>query len=582
MLKRLLKQFLQIDSKRKTLIIGFLILALVRLLWLDRVPPNLSHDEVEYYLNSLSYWQTGSDLSGYSFPLSLFRTETSGKVSAVVPIILSPYTAITEMNIVYARLPYVILSFITSYLLYLIVVRLINDKFMAVTSMFLFLISPWSMFLSRWAADTPFALLFYLFAVYFLLSKKRYKFQLSFTFFILGFFSYHGAKPLLIPLALVVSVYQYLVEKTKTNAKKTVLFIVAILLFFGGYLFAEINIKGTPGSGRFTDIAFMDKERISKIVDEERRMQLENPVRNITSNKLTASFALMFEKYLNSYSPDTLFLSGDPRATYRFGSYGLLHIYDLLLIPLGAMYLYKKKRRETFLLLSVAVVSPAATALSIIDTSVVHRSFFLLPVLIIFSAAGFKALSVITKRKYFIMILTMVLIIPVYLYFLHYYFLRTPVINQENYFLSERVLAKYLLFKNDETRYRVIDTDPREVYLQYIFTSGNKDLNNVMDKAQFINGSYKYKSIEFTDECPDEFEENVNYIVSRRMSCFTKIISEAVIIDQKDAGGVFRIQKDYVCEGKEKDTYRRFSFMGDYNFSGMGKEDFCRIWINKI
>ena len=141
--------------------IGF-VLVFSRFLYLDRFPVGMTHDELEYILSAKTYFSSGVDLSNTPFPKSIFQTKTEGVISFLPAIFLSPYYGLVPLNQFTARLPYVIISLLTAITLYLITKKLFNNKYVALVTLLVYLINPWSFYLSRIASDTAFSLLFYL------------------------------------------------------------------------------------------------------------------------------------------------------------------------------------------------------------------------------------------------------------------------------------------------------------------------------------------------------------------------------------------------------------------------------------
>lgn len=91
------------------------------------MPPGMSHDEIEYSLSSKTYALMGQDISGTPFPLSLFQTETMGKISPIPPMMLSLLWKVLPLSHETARVPYAILgcgiSVVMGYLAYLLFKR---------------------------------------------------------------------------------------------------------------------------------------------------------------------------------------------------------------------------------------------------------------------------------------------------------------------------------------------------------------------------------------------------------------------------------------------------------------------------
>ena len=342
-----------------------IILAVFRLVWLDKFPTGLDHDEVMYSLNGASYLHTGKDLSGVSFPLSIFRTQTEGVASIVPSLFLSVYYRFFEVNQFNVRALYAVFSLLSAIAIYLLSKLLFKNTQIAFFSVIMFLANPWSFDLFRWCADAPLALLFYLAGITLLIKSKNWTlFFVSFGLFVLGFFSYQGAKPILLPLILIIIWFK------KINKFQSIAYFFIFLIFFLGYFIIDSTLPGSFSSGRLNEIFLLNKPYLSSVVDEQRKTSIQSRLNLIYSNKFTVSANTFVRKYLTSFSTEVLFMSGDPRATYKFGEYGLLNYYNLLLIPLGFIYLFYSFRKAFFLLIGLMLVAPIPTAINLVETSV--------------------------------------------------------------------------------------------------------------------------------------------------------------------------------------------------------------------
>src|SRR3989344_2209569 len=202
-------KFMNFIKNNYLMIFIFSLLILLRFIWTDRFPPGMQYDEIEYSLSGKTFQMMGTDLSGVGFPESLITTRTLGKISPVPYMILSPFWNILDLNITTYRSLYVFLNIITAFVFMMLLHQLFKEKFIIYSGGLLFLLNPWSFFLSRHGMDGSFALIFYLLGTIFLLknySKKNI--IISFLFLILGIFSYHGAKLPVIPLVTIVSLYK--------------------------------------------------------------------------------------------------------------------------------------------------------------------------------------------------------------------------------------------------------------------------------------------------------------------------------------------------------------------------------------
>lgn len=568
------------------LVLAFVAAISIHFLWLDRFPVGMTHDELEYVLSSRTYWTLGQDLSGFSFPITLFRTQTEGVISALPAYLLSPYYGNVVLNQLMVRLPYIFISIFTAITLYFFVLELLKNKKIGLIASFLFLISPWGFYLSRFAADSPWALFFYLLGTLLLLKVNGKYLVFPLILFSLGFFSYHGAKPLFPFLILATVFYRKFADTGKKLQTGKLFIIIAFVgLFLTSYILIDHFVPGSILSLRSKDIFFLDQSQISQVVDLQRKQSIDNPFASIFSNKFTVSLKILSEKYLTAFSPQVLFLSGDLRATYRFGDHGLLYITDLIFIIIGTLSLYVTKRRIFYYLLFLIAISPIASALSGVETSFINRSFFLLPLITTVTAIGvyqsYRKLSVYINSLVAVFLVGLIIGVTAANFF-YFYFFRFPVTSGENYFLGERVLTNYLFFYPATTSSEVITAYPRNVYFYTIFNMNKNDQDKILkgNALEYRNGIYQIKQTTFTRNCFNQPKQGVSYIISRdNGGCFDKISWQVSIQDQKDAGDIYRISNDLVCNNILKNKYRRTNLLSDYTIEKMNVQEFCNRWI---
>ena len=534
--------------KKILLVLTFIVLVLSRFIYLDRFPVGISHDELEYILSAKSYFSSGTDLSGFSFPSSIFQTNTLGSISFLPALILSPYYGLIPLNQFTARLPYIIINFLTAFVFYLLVKKLFQNKNFALFSSIIFLANPWSFYLSRTASDTAFALLFYLLGINFILDKSPKKLFLSFLFFILGFFSYHGAKPILIPLVLVCLFY------SKIHIKPKLLFLSSIVAIFSLYFLGSRFFANSASQTRSQEILFINQNLIGQTVNTDRQSSLESPLKNIFINKLTISLEMFSQKYFSAFSPDVLFISGDSSGTYRFGRHGLFYLVDFVFIIFGLISLFKKYPHQAKFLSLLILISPITTAISTVGTSTINRSFLLFPILIIFSSFGIYSLNKFLSFLVFVS----------FAGFLYFYFFQFPIIGQENYFFSQRIIANYIS-RNNTNNLVVVDSEPREVFLEASFYSPKNKVENTI----------------FTSTCPKNFDSKTTYIIKSSI-CDPKINNIKSINEEQFGGPLYFIINDFLCSSYLSPKYLRFHLIKDYLLEKMQTSNFCQTWIKSI
>ena len=573
--------------KKYLLYFFILLLAFARFIYVDRIPAGMSNDEIECAISAKSYALYARDVSGFGIPLSLFKTRMDGKISPIAPLVLSLPLKFLSLNQSTIRIFYVIVNLLTALCLYFLVKTLSSKKNLGLIAATLFLINPWSTYLSREALDTPFALLFYVAGITALLKLEGWKLIIPFFLFILAFFSYIGGQFLFLPVILICLVYKSWSDKIKFLKSKTALgFTAASVIFVLLYILISRQIPESTLFSRSSDLFFTDTAKISSIVNNSRRQIIENPFNNLFLNKPIEIFKTFTGRYLAAFSPDVLFISGDYRATYRFGEHGLLYLLDIPLILLGLTGLYSKNKRVFLFLTGLALISPIATGVSKIEVSVINRSFLLLPVLIIFSTYGLAELiGLFSNKKVKIVVSGLIILILLIstLNFYNFYFLRFPILGQENYWLSERVLDKYLTWNNNQS-VEIITDRPRSSYLRAVFFSDGKTQKEILEKLIPYNQNptdYQIGNIKFTGVCPKALDKNTLYAISTTVSgCKIPDKPDFTIIDQKDAGTLINIYNSPICKGVSKEPWRRFSYISDYSVEKMDYNNFCSRWIS--
>lgn len=559
------------------------VLIISRFFYLDRFPVGMSHDEIEYTLSSKTYSLFGVDLSASPFPQSIFQTKTEGIISFLPPILLSPYFGLVTINQLTTRLPYIIINLLTALTFFFLVKKLFNHKNLALISVIIFLANPWSFYFSRSAIEPPFALLFYLLAILFILESSRKKLLLSFLFFTLGFFSYHGAKPILIPLVLICLIYRCFWSKIKLNIKPTIIFLLGILIVFSFYFFGNRFFSESINQSRSQDILFLNQNLITPLVDTNRKASLESPLKNIFINKVTVSLEIFFQKYLTAFSPDVLFVSGDSRGTYRFGYHGLFFLIDFVFILIGLINLFKKYSNQTKFLILLILISPLTTALSTVETSVINRSFLLLPLLVILSSFGiftiYNFLSTKIKPVLSFLILFLIILFS-FVNFFYFYFFRFPIIGQENFFFSQRLISNYI-YQNNDRKIVVIDPESRELFLETVFYSPQDQKSVLKDFVK--NQNYEIKNTSFISTCPTTFDPQTTYIVNQTLSnCLPSKNNLRSINEEQFGGPLYFILNDNLCSSFPSQPWLRFHLVKDYLLEKLSLSDFCQTWVKSI
>jgi len=567
---------------------GILFAALIGIhfLWLDRFPVGLSHDEAEYVLSSKTFFRYGYDLSGVRFPLSIFRTGTLGIISPAPYIILSPYFGLIQLNLFTARFPYAILNLLTGMVIFFLTFEFSKKKDVAIVSLLVFLVNPWSFYFSRTAFEVSFALFFYCLGILSLLKYSGKKLIVPFILFIFGFLSYQGAQPLLPFLVTICLIYKSSISKSKSIIRNNYIFLISMIIFFVSYLLISSNTKGSIISVRSSGLIFSDRNNLSSLVNDSRRLSVENPFIYVFNNKATAIANIFVEKYLSAFSPDILFLQGDLRATYRFAEHGLFFLVDIIFLGVGLFGLFQKQKKIFFLLISIILIAPISTSISSVETSVINRSFMLLPAFIILISFGilyvFKMLSERTNRVFAFGILFCAVLFS-FLKFLVFYFFKFPVIAHENYFMSERIISNYLLKNGLNNPSTVVANEPRQLFLQTVFYSYSYPGYDLLSKdvlSNLFNGNYKLKNITFVNNCPQDSEDANEFTIAQisLKNCLSQKPKFSINEDHY-GGALFLMNDNPLCGNYSNERWKRSYFVSDYQIENLSVPEFCNRWI---
>ncbi|MEM4230658.1 MAG: hypothetical protein QXF25_02180, partial [Candidatus Pacearchaeota archaeon] len=155
------------------MLIFILALSIFLRVWdLGNVPPSASLDEASIGYNAYSVLKTGTDEYG-DFPLISQRGYDDFRRSTYL-FLTAPFIKILGLNTVAVRLPAVILSILSVWATYYIVLALFfkNSNFsisVALLSVFLLTISPWHIYISRLGHESNAYLSFFIFGLFFLL-----------------------------------------------------------------------------------------------------------------------------------------------------------------------------------------------------------------------------------------------------------------------------------------------------------------------------------------------------------------------------------------------------------------------------
>ncbi len=213
----------------------------IRLYRFGTTPEGLNQDEAFAGYEAFSLLNYGIDSHGYINPV-YFVSWGSG-MNTLNSYLMIPFMKIFGVNEFSVRLPQLILSVATLPVFYLFLKKISGEK-CALLGIFLLVISPWHIMLSKWGLESNIAPSLLLFGMYFLVKGEednRY-YLLSAFFYGLSLYAY-ATTWFFVPLVLLAYVI-YAVKNKKVKSLKIALLSVIILFFMALplMLFVLVNL----------------------------------------------------------------------------------------------------------------------------------------------------------------------------------------------------------------------------------------------------------------------------------------------------------------------------------------------------
>lgn len=374
------------------LIIIILLGALLRVINISGNPPALYGDELTIVYDAYSLLKVGTDQLGNSFPLTfpMGAGRPAGYVYGSIPFValFGPTALGVRMLSILSGIGVIILLFLIS--------RKFFGEKVGIACAFIAAVSPWDISLSRGGYEAHFALFLTLLGTHLFIkaSKKPFLYIFSAIYFGVTIHTYPTFK-LTLPLFLIL-LYWYenglkMIEKGK---KFTFLCVATVLLLFFS-LFSILQTFTAGSESRFSNINVFSnqelKQEIEQKINFERNLNnLPPSISKFLHNKPLEYSKVIGENYLQNFSLDFLFIHGDRNPRHNMANIGQLYIAEIILIFLGLVIFWQKRRKTILFLLLWLMLAPISTA--IVDQPHALRSIFMLPPLLVLSAVGLTSI----------------------------------------------------------------------------------------------------------------------------------------------------------------------------------------------
>jgi len=448
------------------LLLIFVFAFFLRIYRLDHL--ELFGDELDVGYHAYSLWTTGRDYMGQKLPVYIHSFAEWR--APLLMYVTAPFVGIFGLNEWGVRLPQVVLGIVNIFLFYLLVKTLTKNEKLSLVSAFILAIVPWHIHYSRIAFEVTLLLnLIFLGTLTFL--KKHW--WASAASFGLTFYTYSTAN-VFVPLwILALCIARQPKERAKSLIMKagnifssqTRKFITPSLIFIILVFPVLLTTFQGQSSARFKLISIFSDFKIVEQIILKRTTGVNPKTERIFHNKLTGWGKGFVSNYLTAFSPQFLFLSGDPNPRHNSPGFGEFFWVLLPFLIIGIWRLAKSKDKLfSKLIFTWLFLAPLASSLTVGGGNQATRLFLMIPPLATLIALGVENFMASFWKFLF---LTTVLISL--FFWLHGYFVHYPK-EQYRYWHYGYKEAIGWLKDNEESHQRVIVNNSHEpVLLRYLF-----------------------------------------------------------------------------------------------------------------
>lgn len=500
-----------------SLIFGIIIALsiLLRFYQLGINPPALDWDEVSSGYNAYSILKTGADEYGNKMPLT-FRSFDDFKPPLYIYLTV-PSVALFGLNEFSVRLPAAVIGILAVIAVYFFTLEIFLkwDKkkyYIALCATLFLAISPWHLQFSRAAFEGNIGICFLVLSLIFFFRglKKTWYFLLFALFFVLSLYSYHSfllINPILL-FALVTLFYKDLLKRKAGIGLALSLIVLASIPVYSSF----IRPQGT--SARFSMVTIFSDPSIQKLSADQVLIARKNndKIKEILYNRRFIFIPHAIGGYFSHFNFDFLFLHGDSGVQHHAYNMGMLYLWEFPFILIGLIYLFKKRDRRVFLLLTLFLLSPLPGAIS---TGAPHpvRAIAMIPAFHIFTAVGFVVCSLyLLRNKQLGKLLIGVFVVFLFcnfLYYIHSYYIMTPIKYGYFWQYGNKEAVTYAKQHEDEYDQIVMTYAYDQPYIYYLFynkidpvwyqKNWNYSGNGTIDRFYRKIGKYEFMNISSID-----------------------------------------------------------------------------------
>lgn len=395
---------------RKNYIITFIILFIlflfalfVRLYRVDTAPSGILVDEASFGYNAYSILKTGKDEFGMRLPL-VFEAFGDQKLP-LYTYLLVPFIKIFSLSALSVRLPSVLAGALLPIVIFFLLRVYGLNRRISMLGGLITAITPWMILLSRFGYESNMGLLFFTLGLLCMLTSIRKKSITNATlagiFFGLTLYSYVSYRFI---TPLIIGGFALLTWRSSNDIaqlrNRLIISFVLIMLPLISIIFTHQSIA------RFNQVSFNYSSGVKMEIDENRTycsQKFPKTICYLTSNKFLFNMRSYLYRYISSFSPQFLFMSGDTNnISLRVDNFGLFYVWMLPFYLIGVLsvikrYLSQENEVKDFILYLGLLVTTIPSVL--VGEAHILRISALFPFILILLAYGVNEMETNLKTR---------------------------------------------------------------------------------------------------------------------------------------------------------------------------------------
>lgn len=461
----------------RILFIVIVLAAFLRLWNLGNVPPSASMDEASIGYNAYSVLKTGGDEYG-EFPLISQRSYDDWRRSTYLLLVV-PFIVLFDLNVASVRLPAVILSTLTVWATYHIVLLLFPKpssfgKATALIASLLLAINPLHIYISRLGHESNACLSFLVFGVLFFLQglKNKNNFLISMVFFTLSMISYYSGQAFipLFGIGLLFIFRKNIFTAILSSKKILISFLILVVLLIPVFwaIFSPQALVRFKGTSTFSPEVHSEMYR-QRVLLWNKAIEDTDLIGMVTYHRRLFPLVVFTQGYFSHLNPKWLFVNSDSEP-FKAPNTGILNLLEAPLIAIGIFVLIfnrlidSKNKKLIFLWIILAPI-PASIA-----TQAPHamRFYNSLPIWQIFSALGLVYIlyKFIKYRTLFLCIFVFVVLISLFNFYKNYFVIFPK--TQSSSFAYALSKAIPFVLEKEESYDKIVFSNKENLYQSYM------------------------------------------------------------------------------------------------------------------